>query len=309
MVADSAAGVLRGGAVESGQGRWDELRIEGLSFGEFLRFNALGQSAQETLQLSPNSVERYLTVGGFPEHALSDDYNQVRELVRKDIAERAILRDLLILGLDVERLRKLFVYLIRDSGAIFNASIRARDLGADPRSVAEWARALEDTGLVTPLPRHTERAAVALRSHPKIYAADHGLVVAFTPRGSVERDQRARSRAFEAVVFRHLRDVANLVQGELSFLRDRDRRSNKNDDLEADFVLTCDDGAVVIEVTSSPTPSPKKFNRLFRAGEILKTSRLVMIHGGSTDSTEDRSISLSLARFLSEPEAVLDIRK
>ncbi len=129
VVTDSAAGVLRGGAVESGQGRWDELRIEGLSFGEFLRFNAPGQSAQETLQLSPNSVERYLTVGGFPEHALSDEYNQVRDLVRKDIAERAILRDLLSLGLDVERLRKLFVYLIRDSGAIFNASTRARDLG------------------------------------------------------------------------------------------------------------------------------------------------------------------------------------
>ena len=46
--------------------------------------------------------------------------------------------------------------------------------------------------------------------------------------------------------------------------------------LGADFVLTYDDGTVVIEVTSTPDPSLRKFNRLLRAGEILKTSRLAI---------------------------------
>jgi hypothetical protein len=38
---------------------------------------------------------------------------------------------------------------------------------------------------------------------------------------------------------------------------------------------------------------------------MLKTSRLVVIHGGVVDVTEERVISLSLARFLLQPELVL----
>jgi hypothetical protein len=302
LVTDSAPSMLRGGAAESGQGRWDELPIEGLSFNEFLRIVAPGQAPEQTLRRVPNTVERYLAVGGFPEHALSDDYYRVRERIRNDTRDRAIVRDLLSLGLDVDRVEKLFVYLVQDSGAIFSARTRAHDLGADPRSVAQWVRALENICLVTPLQRHTERATARLRSQPKIYAADHGLVAAFAPGGSVERDQTVRSQAFEAVVFRHLRDVAKLVHGELTFFR-------RDDDLEADFVLSSDQGRVVVEVIASLSPAPRKLNRLFRAAEILKTSRLVMIHGGIMDSPQGMVNSLSLARFLLTPESVLETKK
>lgn len=301
IVTDSAASALRGGAVESGQGRWDELTIEGLSFNEFLRVIAPGQLAEQTLRRVPSTVERYLAIGGFPEHASSEDYPQVRERIREDIADGAILRGLLHLGFDVERLRNLFVYLVQDSGVIFNASTRSRDLGADPRSTAQWVRALEDTRLIKVLEGYTERAAARLRMQPKIYASDHGLVAAFAPSGSLVRDQRSRSRAVEAVVFRHLRDVAHLVRGELSFFR----RRIKNDDLEVDFVLSFERGLVVIEVTSSNDPPARKYDRLSRVGKILKTSRLVVIHGGVVDVTEERVISLSLARFLLQPELVL----
>jgi predicted AAA+ superfamily ATPase len=87
------------------------------------RFLAItGESVRDTLRRVPNAVERYLMAGGFPEHAQSDDYYQVRERLRADIADRAIRRDLLRLGVDVERLRALFVYLVQDSGAILNAA-------------------------------------------------------------------------------------------------------------------------------------------------------------------------------------------
>ena len=35
----------------------------------------------------PSAVDRYLAVGGFPEHVLSDDHYQVRERLRADIAD------------------------------------------------------------------------------------------------------------------------------------------------------------------------------------------------------------------------------
>ena len=125
----------------------------------------------------------------------------------------------------------------------------------------------------------------------------------------MERDRNARGRAFEAAVFRHLRDIKRLVHGELTFFRTRDKRSSRNDDLEADFVLQHDHGPIVIEVTSSPNPSSRKVERLLRAGEVLKTSRLIMIHGGVVASAQRRITTLSLAGFLLRPESVLETGK
>lgn len=300
IVTDSASSLLRREGSESGQGRWEELRLEGLSFAEFLRLISIpGETLQETLRRVPNAVERYLAVGGFPEHALSSDYYQVRERIRTDVADRAIRRDLLRLGVDVERLRELFVYLVQDSGAILNAATRSRDLGADPRSVAHWVSLLEDTNLITRLYRHVGSAAARLRSQPRIYAADHGLIAAFTPGGSLERGQNARGRAVEAVVYRHLREVARDVRADLTFFR-------HNDDLEADFVLDWKGGRTVLEVTGSLEPASKKFSRLLRVGDSLKTKRLLMIHGGVVDAANAPVTSLSLATFLLEPSSILE---
>jgi predicted AAA+ superfamily ATPase len=304
IATDSAASLLRRKGRESGQGRWDEFQLEGLVFPEFLRLIAApGESQQDTLVRVPNAVERYLAAGGFPEHTRSDDYYQVRERIRADIADRAIRRDLLRLDVDVERLRELFVYLIQDSGSIFNAATRARDLGADPRSAANWMALLEDTRLIVPLQRHVKRAAARLRSQPRVYAADHGLIAAFTPGGSLDRGQRTRGQALEAVVYRHLRELMLKVRGELSFFR-------RDDKLEADFVMEAGDRISVLEVTSSTDPRSDKFKKLVEVGDVLKTKNLALIHEGAIDEPSNRPIiSMALARFLLEPSLLLEAQK
>ncbi|MGH7812846.1 MAG: ATP-binding protein [Candidatus Binataceae bacterium] len=303
IVTDSAASVMRSEARESGQGRWDELRIEGLSFKEYLRLISMpGESPEQALRRVPNSGERYLAAGGFPEHVFAEDFYRVRERIREDISDRAILRDLLRLNVEVTRLKALFSYLVQDSGAIFNASIRARELNADPRSVDRWVSLLEDTHLIARLLRRTGNAAARLRAQPRIYAADHGLVSAFAPGGSLERDQNTRGRVVEAVVFRHLRDVARELRGELSFFRDQAG-------LEADFVLDFDRGPIVIEVTASSDPPSGKFHRLAKIGKLLKASRSIMIHGGIVGGADDRSATLPLAEFLMRPSSILEMRK
>jgi uncharacterized protein len=300
IVTDSAVSLLREGTLESGQGRWDPLRIEGLSFVEFLRL--LGRPNEPSIDVFrrvPNAIGRYLAIGGFPEHARSDaDLYLVRERVRDDIADKAIRRDLIRLGVDVERVRDLFVYLVQDSGAIFSARKRARDMGADERSVRQWLRRLEDAHLIEMLPRHTVNAAARLRSQPKIYASDHGLIPAFTPSGEPDADPSIRGRVLEAAVFRHLRDVrAHVRQGHLSFFRNED-------DLESDFVLDYGEDRLVVEVTASTDPSTRKFERLRQVGAAIKASRMVLLQSGlvRTDSSE---LSLSLADFLLDPLVVL----
>ena len=142
VITGSAATALRRAGAESGQGRWDEIPIEGLTLVEFLRIFSPGDPEPTGRIRDPRMYARYLEVGGFPEHLSSlASPNEVRHRIRADIADRAIVRDLLHTGLDVERLRRLFVYLICGSGNLWNQGKRAEDLEANRKSLSEWLSA------------------------------------------------------------------------------------------------------------------------------------------------------------------------
>jgi len=297
VATDSAARLLRDGARESGQGRWDEIYMEGLTFREFIQLHGRpGEELETVLRRAPNIHERYLALGGFPEYVLQEDFPEVRRRLRSDIAERAILRDLSGLGVDVERVKDLFVYLLQDSGAELNAEARARDLGADPRSVREWSRLLSDTLLVSPLERFNRNAAAGLRSKSKIYAADPGLVMAFAP--LPVQDASVRAKAFEAAVYRHLRETAREREGRLSYFR-------QGEDLEIDFVLEDQSGLVAIEVTSGLRVRADKLERLRQAAKKLGTDRRLLVHGGVIEETAEGVETVPLQRFLLDPSALL----
>ncbi|HYU30734.1 MAG TPA: ATP-binding protein [Thermoanaerobaculia bacterium] len=298
VATDSAASLLRDGSQESGQGRWDEIVLEGLTFREFVRLYAgLEEGPGEALLDTPDLLDRYLTLGGFPEHARSEDFSEAHRRLRHDIVERALLRDLAGLGVDVQRIKDLFVYLIRDSGGEFNAEARGRDLDADRRSVQEWVRLLSDTLLIVSLERFVEYAAAGLRSRPKIYAADPGILQAFSvlPFG----DAAVRARSFESAVFRHLREVSRETSGEVGYFRHRD-------DLEIDFVLHHGGHRIGVEVTSSPRVRSDKLERLKKAGRALEADRLFLIYGGLVEESFEGGRALPLARFLLDPGTALE---
>jgi predicted AAA+ superfamily ATPase len=297
VATDSAARLLRDGARESGQGRWDEIYIEGLTFREFIQLHGGPEEEVETvLRRASNLHERYLALGGFPEYVLQEDFPEVRRRLRSDIAERAILRDLSGLGVDVERVKDLFVYLLQDSGAEFNAEARARDLNADARSVRDWARLLTDTLLVSSLERFNRSATAGLRSKLKIYASDPGLVMAFAP--LPVQDPTVRARAFEAAVFRHLREAARELEGRLTYFRHRE-------DLEIDFVLESQRGLVAVEVTSGIRLRADKMERLRQAAKELGADRRILVHGGLIEETGEEVEAVAIQRFLLDPIACL----
>lgn len=294
-VTDSAASLLRANGRESGQGRWDEYPLEGLSFREFVRLQAgTGEPVAAAVRSAPQLLERYLALGGFPEHALAADLPSVRRRLRSDIVERAILRDLGRFVDSIEPIRDLFVYLVQDSGAIWNARARGSDLGRDERSIRRWLSLLEDTFLVISLPRHHRRPSAALRPRPKLYAADHGLIAAFSI--SAHRQAEHRGQLFEAVVFRHLRQAARELEGRLSYFRPRQ-------DLEVDFVLETPAGRTAIEVTAGRRPKARKFRRLGRAAKELAADRTLLIHGALIEDEVEGIAALPLQRFLLAPIA------
>jgi hypothetical protein len=305
----SASSLLREGGRESGLGRWDEILLEGLTFREFSALTAGLDTEGDTggegtsgrrggLEGDPELVERYLALGGFPAHAMSGDPSLVRERLRTDVVDRAIRRDLGGQVEDPERLRRLFVYLAQQSGAEQNASDRADDLGLDPRTVSRWIDLLEDTFLIAALPRGTAsaKAAARLRGRPKLYAADHGLITAFAE--TSPGDSEVRSRVFEAVVYRHLREVARARGGEVRYLR-------WANELEVDFVLEAAGERIAIEVTHSAQPRADKRRTLERAADRAGANRSLLIHGGLAYGDVEGVAFVPLARFLGDPASTL----
>ena len=277
IVTGSAATSLREGGVESGQGRWDEVPIEGLTFAEFVRLSVpVEEDLSKSVAREPQLVERYLEIGGFPAHVRTEPPREARRQVREDIADRAILRDLRHAGVELDRVRRLFVYLVAGSGQVWSQGKRADDLEANRKSVGEWLSLLEGTRLVARLEQDSHsrsRARAQLRSQPKIFASDHGLISAFSSYPEPLEVPEVRGRVFEAVVFRHLRELVRAGQGSLSFAR-------LDDDLELDFLVRYPRHTVGIEVTASTEARSRK---LTRAAEVMQKTgidRRLLIHGG-----------------------------
>ena len=307
----SSASSLRDGTVESGQGRWDEIPIEGLSYREFLSLNAFAPPGQEPESLEdvngrdPTLFSRYLETGGFPEHALPATIEgKPLARIRQDVVDRAILRDLRRSGVEIDRVKRLFVYLVRDSGALWNALDRAADLAADRKSVEEWLLLLETTRLLHRLESDRgaakrSKAVTQLRPRKKIYASDHGLISALS---SVDplADSNVRGRIVEAAVFRHLREASRSVEGHLGYLR-------LEDDLEVDFVWRPRRGpAVAVEVTASQSVKQSKASRLEQAAASIGAARRLLVYDGLVSETHGGVKRIPLHKFLLDPMSYLE---
>ena len=300
----SAAALLHRGTVESGQGRWDELVLDGLSLEEFLLLRTPpGESTESVLHREPDIFEQYLAIGGFPEHVNAESLHEARRRIREDVCDRAIMRDLRRSRADTEQIRRLFVYLVQSSGDAWHVANRARDLDVNRKSLGGWLSHLEHTRLLVRLdPYHPSRgrAQKKLRATPKIFSGDHGLISAFAPQLEPLDIPEIRARVFEAVVFRHLRELAREREHFVTFGR-------IDDDLEIDFILHRDDGAAVgVEVTSSTEVRGKKIGRATEAARLLGIRRLFFVFGGLTRHRVGEVEVIPLHDFLLAPEQVLE---
>jgi predicted AAA+ superfamily ATPase len=311
IATSSAASLLHRGSVESGQGRWTDMRIFGLSFAEHLRFVSLpDEGPMEVLRRAPAELERYLAKGGFPEHVHAEASEELRSRLREDIADKAIRRDLALLAgegserLDLERLKRLFVYMAQDSGSVVNAAERARDLDARPTTVARWLQLLVDACLLHQIEPHAPtssselpKASSRLAAKPKIYVTDHGLIPAFTLSAFPMAEPVVRARVTEAVVLRHLLELVPS--------REEIRYFRRRDGLECDFVFGHQGELYAVEATSSAEVDGKKAERFRKAVEAVGARCGVLIYRGAVGRREGNLRLLPLHRLLVEPSILL----
>lgn len=212
---------------ESGVGRWHTIRLTTLSFYEYLQLKKvvlpalpMVKSLREISAWSQNDLRRiaelaqpyighfhnYLVHGGFPQTALIDSITQAQKLMREDIIDKAIKRDMTAL-FGVRRvldLEQTFLYLCLHDGGILDMSALSSNLQIKRPTAQSFIELLEATHLIYRLPPFGYGKEV-LRGRYKIYLADAAIAPAVMLKGrSVIDDPEALGIAAESAVLKHL---------------------------------------------------------------------------------------------------------
>jgi hypothetical protein len=262
-ITGSAMPLLRDQA-ESGYGRLQTLKLATLSFHEFLQIRGvqtpelpllssmleLGRWAPEEFvrvgtvasALVPHFHE-YLLRGGFPQSARSASVEEAQKLLREDIVDRALKRDMTALfGVRrVVELEQLFLYLCLHDGGPLNLPDLCKQLELKRPTVESFIDVLEAAHLIYQL-KPLGYGKEVLRGRRKVYLADPAIASSVLLRGrGLLEDETRLGQAVETAFFRHL--YGPYYQLAVNFAYWRSRRGH-----EVDMVAELPDGAVPFEV-------------------------------------------------------------
>ena len=212
---------------ESGVGRWHTIRLTTLSFYEYLQIKHLSlpelprlKSLRDLFDWPAHYLYRvselaapyvghfheYLVRGGFPQTAQVDSITQAQRLLREDIIDRVLKRDMTALFgvrrvLDLEHT---FLYLCLHDGGLLDMVDLCGNLEIKRPTVQSFIELLEATHLIYRLPPFGYGKDV-LRARFKIYLADAAIAPAVMLKGkAILEDPAALGVATETAVFKHL---------------------------------------------------------------------------------------------------------
>ena len=263
-----SASPLRDGSTESGVGRWETIPLPTLSFAEYLHLRGgteltrLPQisSLREVFDYGPGDFARvaklaqplvpqfhdYLLRGGFPEPALQTDLARCQRLLREDIVDKVLKRDMTALYgvrrvLDLE---KIFLYLCYHDGGILDIPTLTQQLENVNRQTAlNHLDLFESTHLIYRLKPYGYGKEV-LRGRDKVYLADAALPGAVLLLGrKLLQDSQRLGAAVETAFFKHVFTRYYAQTPRFSYWQDR-----RNRNLEVDLIAEAGDRCIPFEV-------------------------------------------------------------
>lgn len=263
----SASPVLEKGSADSGTGRWSVLKIPTMSFYEYCRLLDLDLPMlpehlrlSELADLSPaqlgdfmdkftplqNHFNRYLMIGGFPELVLSDDDAYAQRMLREDVVDKVIKRDVLSL-FNIRSpllMEKLFLYLCMNSTEIFNATTAAKELeNTSITTIDSYIKALEMSNLIYLAKPMDVGSKGALKGKPKIFIADAAICNAVLMMDDVLSDESELGAMVEATVYKHMVSFYQGSPAQLGYFR-----KAKNNQKEVDVVVELPRQKILCEV-------------------------------------------------------------
>jgi uncharacterized protein len=212
---------------ESGVGRWHTIRLTTLSFFEYLQIKRLElpdlprlRSLRDLFDWKPTDFYRvteraapyvghfheYLVRGGFPQTAQVDSITQAQRLLREDIIDKVLKRDMTALFgvrrvLDLEHT---FLYLCVHDGGLLDMVDLCANLEVKRPTAQNFIELLEATHLIYRLAPFGYGKDV-LRARFKIYLADAAIAPGVMLKGkAILEDASALGVATETAVFKHL---------------------------------------------------------------------------------------------------------
>ncbi len=212
---------------ESGVGRWQTVQLATLSFYEYLQLRQLpvpniprvdsllelfqwneAQRVRVAEEARPLAAlfHEYLLRGGFPQSAKVDSIPLAQKLLREDIVDKVLKRDMTALfGVRrVLELEQVFLYLCLHDGGQLNLAELCSSLQLKRPTVANFIALLEAAHLIYRLMPFGYGKQV-LRARPKIYLADPAIApgVLLKGKGLLE-DPVGLARAVETAFFKHV---------------------------------------------------------------------------------------------------------
>ncbi|MGD8401507.1 MAG: ATP-binding protein [Bacillota bacterium] len=264
----STSPIIEKGVAESGAGRWTMLKVPTLSFYEYcellqlserpvleneIRLTKLvawprGALADLINRFAPlqQHFNRYLIVGGFPELVFSDDDAYALRMLREDVVDKVIKRDVLTL-FKVRNpllLEKLFLYLCLNATEIFNAQTATKELeNISVATLENYLGFLEKSHLIYRAEPIDVGSKGALKGRPKIYIADAAIRNAVLMMDDVLADEKEMGVMVETAVYKHLVSFYHGSPAHIGYFR-----KLKENQKEVDMVIELPGEKILCEV-------------------------------------------------------------
>ena len=212
---------------ESGVGRWHTLPLATLSFYEYLQIKKIagpnlpavgslnhlfdwtpsqfGRVGEESRALVAHFHE-YLLRGGFPQSAQMENISQAQKLLREDIVDKVLKRDMTALfGVRrVLELEQTFLYLCLHDGGLLDMPTLCQNLEVKKPTANNFITLLENTHLIHRLAPFGYGKEI-LRARYKVYLADAAIAPSVLLKGkSLLEDSAALGVAVETAFFKHI---------------------------------------------------------------------------------------------------------
>ncbi len=304
---------------ESGVGRWHTIKLPSLSFFEYLRIKGIETpdvrdvqslrhifswtdaeritAAANARRLVPHFHE-YLMRGGFPETAKIDNIQVAQKLIREDIVDKVLKRDMTALYgvrhiLDLE---KVFLYLCLHDGGILDIKKIGESLGLSRPTINNFLSLLESAHLIYRLQPHGYGKQI-LKGQNKVYLSDAAISGSVLLRGkSLLQDTTKLGAAVETVFFKHV--FTRMYRESVAFSYWRDAKTQ----LEVDIIAETAEALVPFEVNYASTIQADDLRGIRMFCEQKKINRAYVI---TRELTDFRVVSgADGAQFLQIPAAL-----
>ncbi|MFZ5625867.1 MAG: ATP-binding protein, partial [Bacillota bacterium] len=264
----SASPVLLHGVSESGVGRWSVISVPTLSFFEYCELTQVEERPKLDSDIRPTGLvelkqhelndimnrlaplqkhfHRYLTVGGFPELALSKDDYYAQRMLREDVVDKVLKRDIpsLFNIRNAAVLEKVFLYLCFNSSQIINITTMSKELDNTPSvTVSNYIQFLERANLIYISYPVSLDGKKILKAKPKIYIADAAIRNAVLMLENVLADPEEMGIMVETSVYKHLAAFYYRYNTKVGYYR-----KSGGSEKEIDVVVEFPQGKILTEV-------------------------------------------------------------